>query len=86
VVTCHGMCCVLRRCDRGGNNQLGLICCRWLTPRVLAAHVIAALIPTTHALEGSPLMRGLLKQCATAELLGWLLEATVTVSCCEYGQ
>jgi hypothetical protein len=41
-------------------------------------------LPTTHDGDLPPLAKGLLEQCATAELLTWLLEATACVFCGEH--
>jgi hypothetical protein len=57
------------------------ICCRWLTPRMLAMKLFTDLyhdIPSATAEHAPPLARGLLQQCATGELLGWLLESTAS--------
>jgi hypothetical protein len=60
-----------------------VLCCRWMTPRMLAITVFNSLyhnIAMTRAELVPPPVTGLLKQCATAELLGWLLEAIVSTS------
>jgi hypothetical protein len=51
---------------------------------MLATDVFSALYAGTQPADLPPLVRGLLKQCANEELLGWLLDSTVAVSCGEH--
>jgi hypothetical protein len=56
-------------------------CYRWWTARLVAAKVFASLHLSISCEDLPPLMKGLLQQCATAELLGWLLDCILSYSC-----
>jgi hypothetical protein len=56
---------------------------RWMSPRMVAVHTFVALHPSLRYCDLPPLEMGLVKRCATPELLIWLLDSTMAVSCGE---
>jgi hypothetical protein len=53
---------------------------------MIAMEVFIALHTNTPYAQLPPHAHSLLRQCANAELLGWLLESTVSLSCGEHPQ
>jgi hypothetical protein len=53
---------------------------------MIAMEVFISLYPDTPYAQLAPPVKALLQQCATPELLGWLLESTVAVSSGEHTQ
>jgi hypothetical protein len=68
---------------RSDSDLVTYPCCRLLSPRMLAIRLFTSLHPNVRPEDLPPLERGLLQQCATAELLGWLLESAVIAPCGE---
>jgi hypothetical protein len=50
---------------------------------MLVTSVFTSLHPTTPWADISPMVKGLVRQCVTPDVLGWMLEYTVTASCGE---